>query len=369
MLRIELTRRLTHTGMSNLHLNSPTATVHIPRRCGLTVSLYYIPRAYAINGLSLFLGVAANISLLLTLFHLAPYKFLQPFTAISWLLSAALLLSIIIVYIHTPTLNPHNLNPSVGASRKLIWSQSYYYAILSSTVYLIITLLLSINLYAAYVQKHCKAGLRELTNPQRTLILLSTGYMVYLSLGALAFTHIEHWRFLDAVYWADVTLLSIGIGSDFAPKTTTGRIFVVIYAWGGLVILGLLILGVRKLLVEKAKGQMRLATVRRGKRVVKWVVRRKWKGRLKGGEDRVQRVLEGCENSEGGGGGFQHSIQRDPREKAVEVHRKSTQWTKWLGLTYAFTAFLLLCLGGAAVFWFFEVCIFIYSYCSVVGAP
>jgi len=318
-----------------------------------------ISRAYAINGLSLFLGLAANIALLITLFHLAPYKLLQPFTAISWLLSALLLLAIIIVYIHTPTLNPHTLNRSLGleAHRRLTWSQSYYYAILSSAVYLVTTLLLGINLYSAYIQKRFGAGLRGLTNPQRTLILLSIGYMVYISIGALAFTHIEKWRFLDAIYWADVTLLSIGIGSDFAPKTTAGRVFVVLYAWGGLVMLGLVILGVRKLLVEKAKGKMRLATVRRGKKVIKWVARRKWKGRVRGGEDGVQRVLDRCEHGDGDDGGVQHTMASEFRENSKKVIRKATGWTKWLGLAYAFTAFLLLWSGGAVVFWYFEVCI------------
>ncbi|KAF8441243.1 hypothetical protein BGX38DRAFT_1203698, partial [Terfezia claveryi] len=312
------------------------------------------PWSYAINALSLFLGLAANIALLLTLFRLAPYKLLQPFTAISWLISALLLLALIIVYNHTPTLNPHNLNrsPNLEAHRTLTWSQSYYYAILSSTVYLVITILLGINLYSAYIQKRFGAGLRGLTNPQRTLILLSTGYMVYLSLGALAFSHIEKWHFLDAVYWADVTLLSIGIGSDFAPKKKLGRVFVVIYAWGGLVMLGLLILGVRKLLVEKAKGKMRLATVRNGKKVVKWVARRKWKGRMRGGKDGVQRVLDRCENGDGDGGGG--GVPMECGEKAKKVHRKATWWTKWLGLAYAFIAFLLLWSGGAAVFWHFE---------------
>ncbi|KAF8417491.1 hypothetical protein EV426DRAFT_705359 [Tirmania nivea] len=316
--------------------------------------------AYAINGLSLFLGLAANIALLLTLFRLAPYRLLQPFTAICWLLSALLLLTLIIVFIHAPTLNPHSLNssplpPGPEAPRRLTWSQSYYYAILSSTIYLVITLLLGINLYSAYIQKRFRAGLRGLTNPQRTLILLSTAYMVYLSLGALAFAHIEEWRFLDAVYWADVTLLSIGIGSDFAPRTTSGRVFVVFYAWGGLVMLGLLILGVRKLLVEKAKGKMRLATVRKGKKIVKWVARRKWKGRMKGGRGGVQRVLDRCEKGDGDGGDeMQHPVTRERREKTKKVNKKATWWIKWLGLAYAFTAFLLLCFGGAAVFWYFE---------------
>lgn len=321
----------------------------------------YIPRVYAINGLSLFLGLAANIALLLTLLQpaRAPYKFLQPFTAISWLLSALLLLSIIIVYIHTPGLNPHNLNrrpipPGLEAPRKLTWSQSYYYAILSSTMYIIITLLLGINLYASYIQKRFRKGLRELTNSQRTLILLSTAYMIYLSLGALAFTHIEKWHFLDAVYWADVTLLSIGIGSDFAPKTTAGRVFVVFYAWGGLVMLGLLVLGVRKLLVEKAKGKVRLATMRRGKKVVKWVAKGTRKGtqRMRGGNDGVNATC---------GRRVQQPVARRFRKKAAaKVHREAMWWTKWLGLAYAFTAFLILWFCGAAVFWYFEVCIFIH---------
>ena len=43
-------------------------------------------------------------------------------------------------------------------------------------------------------------------------MLQTIAFMVYLLGGAAVYARIEEWTFVDAVYWADFTLLTIGIG-------------------------------------------------------------------------------------------------------------------------------------------------------------
>jgi len=74
----------------------------------------------------------------------------------------------------------------------------------------------------------------------------------YLLIGALVFSKIEKWNYLDAVYWADYTILTIGLG-DYAPKTHLGRSLVFPYAVGGVLLLGLVIASIQSFLTQRRK--------------------------------------------------------------------------------------------------------------------
>jgi potassium channel subfamily K len=93
----------------------------------------------------------------------------------------------------------------------------------------------------------------SLTPSQRTLMLQTIGFMMYLLLGALVFSKVEGWHYLDAVYWADFTLLTIGIGGEYVPKTHTGRSLLFPFAIGGIVMVGLVIGSIRSLVLERGK--------------------------------------------------------------------------------------------------------------------
>jgi potassium channel subfamily K len=73
----------------------------------------------------------------------------------------------------------------------------------------------------------------QLTMSQRTLMLQTISFLVYLLAGAALYSHIEGWKYLDAVYWADFTLLTVGIG-DYAPSTHLGRGLLFPFAIGGI---------------------------------------------------------------------------------------------------------------------------------------
>jgi potassium channel subfamily K len=73
----------------------------------------------------------------------------------------------------------------------------------------------------------------QLTMSQRTLMLQTISFLVYLLAGAAVYSHIEGWAYLDAVYWADFTLLTVGIG-DYSPQTHLGRGLLFPFAIGGI---------------------------------------------------------------------------------------------------------------------------------------
>ena len=91
--------------------------------------------------------------------------------------------------------------------------------------------------------------------------------MGYLLLGAWLFSYVENWMFLDAVFWANFTPLTIGFGGEFVPKTHTGRSLLIPYAIGGLVTVGLVIGSIRSLVLEHGKQKMtaRFTEVKRQK--------------------------------------------------------------------------------------------------------
>ena len=60
--------------------------------------------------------------------------------------------------------------------------------------------------------------------------------MAVIGLGTLFYHNVEGWRWLDALYFCVVTLVTIGYG-DFTPKTDAGKLFTIVYIIIGLGIL------------------------------------------------------------------------------------------------------------------------------------
>ncbi|KAK5006518.1 hypothetical protein LTR60_005949, partial [Cryomyces antarcticus] len=156
-----------------------------------------------------------------------PFAVAQPITIIGWLISSSLLVGLLAA----------TSSPSLITASAFALAQAFYYGIFAGALYLIVSSLIGIAVFGAY-RGHYKKELR-LSTSQRALMLQTMILMAYLLLGALVFSKIEGWEFLDSVYWADVTLLTIGLGASYTPKTNVGRGLLFPYALGGIIAVGL----------------------------------------------------------------------------------------------------------------------------------
>ncbi|KAF7290829.1 hypothetical protein MIND_01324100 [Mycena indigotica] len=211
-------------------------------------------------GLSLGCSIIANAFLLANFGHLLRYSYAQPFTICFWYLASILL---IIPLGMTDT--------TLSVAEVHTMTQAYYYAIISATIYMILPTLLVLNAIGAYIFHAYPASFNPLTIPQRTLMLQTIAWVLYMAAGAAVFSRLEGWSYLDGVYWADYTLLTIGLGSDFPPQTHASRALLIPFAVGGIILIGLVIGSIRGLVLERGRVKIVHRTVAKERR--KWISR------------------------------------------------------------------------------------------------
>jgi len=71
--------------------------------------------------------------------------------------------------------------------------------------------------------------------------------LVIILLGSWFYVKVEHWTFLDAIYFSITTLATVGLG-DLTPATPLGKIFTIFYILVGIGMLS----GFIVLLVERS---------------------------------------------------------------------------------------------------------------------
>lgn len=108
------------------------------------------------------------------------------------------------------------------------------------------TLMLMINLLGYFRGKYPQCF--ELDDDQRTLILQTMLFFCWLAGGAAVFAHVCGWSYADALYFCDVTVLTVGFG-DFVAPNNVGRGLVFPYAVFGIIFLGLMIQSIWKFAV------------------------------------------------------------------------------------------------------------------------
>ncbi|KAH4823394.1 hypothetical protein HBH61_006560 [Parastagonospora nodorum] len=285
----------------------------------------------AVNSISLVFALTANMSLLLNMARRLSFAIAQPITILGWYLSSALLIALVIV----ASLPVFEIQPR----QEHALSQAYYYGIIAAALYFIVASLMAFTAYGAWRGHYSKDF--QLTPSQRTLMLQTIGFMVYLLLGALVFCKVEGWQFLDAVFWADFTLLTVGIGGEFVPKTHTGRSLLFPYAIGGLIMVGLVIGSVRSLILEHGKQKMSARFVELKRQKVLSSIDQDERTITLGWFEKIKFSQKGLSE-----------LQRREQEFHVmrRVHELSERKRRYAALATSTTAAMVLWLVGAVVF-------------------
>ena len=313
----------------------------------------------AVNAVSLVLALMANMALLLNMARRLSFKVAQSITIIGWYIASILLIALIVTATYSLKLAP-------GDNRAL--TQAFYYAIIAAALYFIIATLMVFTVYGGLKGEYPMEF--KLTMSQRTLMLQTISFMVYMVGGGAVYAKIEGWKFLDGVYFANFTLLTIGIG-DYTPGTHLGRSLLFPFAVGGIVILGLVIGSIRSLVLERGKKKLgRRMMEKKREQVLKKMYE-------KDGKDGVKKLtpLSGKEDFAKAG-----MSERERRKKEFHLMRQiqdqASKRQKWNALFISGGAWFTLWLIGAVVFWraeryqgwsYFEGLYFAYTTLLTIG--
>ena len=191
---------------------------------------------YWLNVASLICGFVGNIFLLFNFTGRVRYIIALPGSILFFFVAAVILASITAcMKIYFPPVAPLE-----------VFTQGYWYAIISAVFYFFIGLLLMINMLG-YLLGHYPQQF-DLTDSQRTLILQTMLFFIWLAGGGAVFSEVEKrysdndqaWNYVNSVYFCDVTILTVGFG-DLFPTSDIGRGLVFPYSVGGIIFLGLVI--------------------------------------------------------------------------------------------------------------------------------
>ena len=145
------------------------------------------------------------------------------------------------------------MNMYVPPGKGEIYSQGFWHAILAACLYMFNSMILMINM-AGYFLGHYPQHF-TLTDEQRNLILQTMMFFLWLAGGAGVFSVSQGWNYPDALYFCDVTILTIGFG-DFYPTDDVGRGLVFPYSVGGTIILGLMVSSIHRFAGELSKDKV-----------------------------------------------------------------------------------------------------------------
>lgn len=136
-----------------------------------------------------------------------------------------------------------------------VYTQGFWYAVIAAILYMIASMLLMVNMCGYFLGHYPQQF--NLTDSQRTLILQTMLFFLWLAGGAAMFAKVESeygdhtfdWSYVNSLYFCDVTIITIGFG-DIYPTSDVGRGLVFPYAVGGIIMLGLMISSITKFAAE-----------------------------------------------------------------------------------------------------------------------
>ncbi|KAK0617223.1 hypothetical protein B0T14DRAFT_538820 [Immersiella caudata] len=289
-----------------------------------------------INGIQLAIAIIANLALLLNMTRRLRFAIAQPITIIGWYIS-----SIALICLTATAAGPLVIEPA----EEYIWAQSFYYGIYSAVLYFVVSSLMVVTFMGAHTGRYPKDF--NLTPSQRTLMLQTIMFQIYLLLGALVFCNVEGWDYLDAVYWAAVTLFTVGFG-DFYATTTIGRALLIPYALIGIISLGLVIGSIRSLVLERGRRRFDARVMERKRQQVLRNIKRK-------GKDEILVPIQGGPlTSPSAASGLTEFDRREAEFKLMRKIQEVADWRRrWYAMAISTSTWLVLWLVGAKIF---QVC-------------
>ncbi|KAI9778972.1 MAG: Potassium channel [Geoglossum umbratile] len=190
-----------------------------------------------LNACSLICGFAGNIFLLFNFARRVRYIIALPLTILLWYLATGILIAIIAA-----------INNYVPPNRpQETYSQGFWYAIIAAVLYLFSSMILMVNMLGYFLGHYPQHF--TLTDHQRTLMLQTMMFFIWLGGGGGVFARICGWSFADAIYFCDVTILTVGFG-DLYPTNDAGRGLVFPFSVAGIVMLGLVANSIRRFTLD-----------------------------------------------------------------------------------------------------------------------
>ncbi|KAK2594691.1 hypothetical protein QQS21_007600 [Conoideocrella luteorostrata] len=291
-----------------------------------------------VNAIQLAMALVSNAFLLLNMTKRVRFSIAQPITILGWYISAICLLAL-----NATAAGPliDGLNPP----EDYVWSQAFYYGIWAAILYFVDASLMVVTFWGASSGHYAKDF--NLTPSQRTLMLQTILLLMYLLLGALIFSEIEGWNYLDGVYWADVTLFTVGFG-DFAAVTTLGRALLLPYALIGVISLGLVISSIRSMILERGRRRVDARMEEKNRRrIIRTMTKR--------GHDEILSPIEtdtmsnwDAENSNLP----QNEFDRRRTEFLLmrKIQQQASTRRKWMAMIISGSVWVLLWLVGSVIF-------------------
>jgi potassium channel subfamily K len=198
-----------------------------------------------LNVISLVFGFVGNFFLLCNFTSRIRYIIALPVTIVCWYVATGILTGITIAMaVWTPPHGPEQ-----------VYTQGFWYAVIASSMYMICAMLLMVNMLGYFLGHYPQHF--NLTDSQKTLILQTMLFFIWLAGGAGMFYRVETelgdggaasnivWSYVNALYFCDVTILTVGFG-DLYPTTDLGRGLVFPYSVGGIIMLGLMVSSVAR---------------------------------------------------------------------------------------------------------------------------
>jgi potassium channel subfamily K, other eukaryote len=200
-------------------------------------------RVIALNAASLVCGFVGNLFLLFNFTRRIRYIVALPATIVLFYLATGLLIG---------TTSSMNLYVPPGDGE--VYSQGFWHAIIAACLYLFCSVILMVNMIGYFLGHYPQHF--SLTDEQRNLILQTMMFFVWLSGGAGIFARTsEEWQYTDALYFCDVTVLTVGFG-DYSAPNDVSRGLVLPFAVGGIIILGLMVGSIHTFAGELSKDKV-----------------------------------------------------------------------------------------------------------------